>query len=241
MSKSGRLALFGLLLALGAVAARLGVWQLDRLSQRRETNEVELAARALPVLDLATAGLDDSAVAGRRITARGEFLPRGELLLRNRVHRKAPGVHVVTPFRIGGSDRTLWVLRGFAHAADGVSPTVIPDPIPGEVTVRGVMAAFPVTDNGGRPAVTNGDTTWQRLDSAVAMSRLPGGLPGYLYLEGDDGGPGQLPAVAPPGLDEGPHLSYAIQWFGIATAIVAFGIIVLRRGGRSSVPPREAP
>lgn len=241
MSKFGRLALIGLLLALAAVAVRLGVWQLDRLSQRRATNDVELAARGLPILDLSTPGVEDSALAGRRVATRGAFLTGEQLILRSRVHRKAPGVHVMTPFRVAGTDRTLWVLRGFAHAADGASPGVVPDPIPGEVTIRGVMAAFPVTGNGGRPAVSNGDTTWQRLDSAVAMSRFPNALPAYLYLEGEEGGPGQLPAVAPPALDEGPHLSYAIQWFGIAIAIVGFGIIVLRRGGRSSAPPPEAP
>jgi cytochrome oxidase assembly protein ShyY1 len=44
-----------------------------------------------------------------------------------------------------------------------------------------------------------------------------------------------------PTLDDGPHLSYAIQWFAIAAAIAAFGVIVMRRGGRASPRPRAAP
>jgi cytochrome oxidase assembly protein ShyY1 len=38
-----------------------------------------------------------------------------------------------------------------------------------------------------------------------------------------------------PPTDNGPHLSYALQWFGIAVAAVAFGIFFIlrpQRGGR---------
>jgi cytochrome oxidase assembly protein ShyY1 len=44
----------------------------------------------------------------------------------------------------------------------------------------------------------------------------------------------------PPLLDEGPHLMYAVQWFGIAVAVVAFGIIFVLRGG-GSARASEAP
>jgi cytochrome oxidase assembly protein ShyY1 len=30
-------------------------------------------------------------------------------------------------------------------------------------------------------------------------------------------------------MDGGPHLSYALQWFGIAAAVVAFGIFFILR------------
>jgi surfeit locus 1 family protein len=44
--------------------------------------------------------------------------------------------------------------------------------------------------------------------------------------------PGDLPEPAPlPELDEGPHLSYAIQWFTFAT-IALVGYVVLSRRDR---------
>lgn len=242
MSRLRRIGLLLLIVGLAAVAVRLGFWQLDRLAVRRADNQATEAARALPPLDLGRDLPGERTIVGRAAVARGAFLGEGELRLRNRAHREAPGVHVVTPFRIAQTGAVVWVLRGFAHAADGVTPAAIPAPLAGEVTIRGVLAAFPVTGNRGRPAITAGDTTWQRLDSATIAARLPSGLPAFLYLAGDESGPGRLPAVPPPALDEGPHLSYAIQWFGIATAILAFGWLVVRkRAGRGPVPPAAAP
>ncbi len=242
MSEWRRWALLALVLALAAVAIRLGVWQLDRLSQRRAHNTLELAARDLPPVDLGTGSPGDSALPGRRVTATGHFEPSDQLLLRNRAWHDAPGVHVVTAFVADGSGAVVWVLRGFANAADAVHPAEVVAPTPGTVTIRGTLAALPATVNAGQPLASRGDTTWQRLDSAVAQRRRAGSLPAFVYLEGDEAGPGRLPAVEPPPLGEGPHLSYAIQWFGIATAILAFGaVFVRRRDGRGPARPPAAP
>jgi surfeit locus 1 family protein len=221
-----------------AVAVRLGAWQLNRLEARRATNALARAAQAAPVIDLSVA----PAIPGRRAVARGRFDAAGQLLLRSRVHRAAPGVHVVTAFRLVPSGDVVWVLRGFAPAADGVHPDSIAAPLGGEVEIRGTLFELPVTDDLGQPLVSQGDTTWRRLDREMARDRLRGALPVVMYLEGDAAGPGQLPAVEPPALDDGPHLSYALQWFAIALAIAAFGVYALRTpAGRGPAPPLAAP
>ena len=227
------------MLLLAAVAVRLGVWQLARLEERRADNRIQLAARELPPIDLSLPGADDSLLDGRRVTARGRFDPAGELYLRNRAHNQAPGVHVATPFEVAESGDRLWVVRGFAFAPDGITPPTVAAPAPGQVTITGIAAAFPVTGDSGQPIMVGDRTSYRRLDGAVARAREPKSLAAFAYLAGDTGGPGRLPAVEPPALDEGPHFSYAVQWFGIATAILAFGwIVVLRsRDGRGSAPP----
>jgi cytochrome oxidase assembly protein ShyY1 len=35
-------------------------------------------------------------------------------------------------------------------------------------------------------------------------------------------------------MDGGPHLSYAVQWFGIAAAVIAFGIFFVLRPMRTA-------
>jgi surfeit locus 1 family protein len=238
MSRFRRWLFVLLILVLSATAIRLGIWQLDRLAIRRSGNSVLLAARSQPPVDLSL----DPGSAGRLAEARGAFEPAGQLLLRSRVHRAAPGVHAVTPFRVSGSERLIWVLRGFVPAADGVQPDSVPQAAHGPVVIRGELHALPVTDDAGRPVVTGGDTTWQRLDAAAARQRRPDAEPLVLYLEGGASGPGRLPAVEAPALDNGPHLSYALQWFGIALAIMVFGVYGLRRpSGRERARPYAAP
>ena len=55
-----------------AVCVRLGVWQLDRLHQRRERNAALLAARARPPLEVTGSVSGDSA-RDRRLQARGVY------------------------------------------------------------------------------------------------------------------------------------------------------------------------
>jgi len=224
---------------LAVVAVSLGRWQLRRLAARRASNLVFLAAAARPPLhlpgDLRSSRAIDS---GRRVVARGTFEPADQIILRGRAQDGTPGVQVVAPFVMDSGRTILWVLRGFARSPDAVTPPdSIPPPVAGEVEITGTAYAIPVTTDSGRPLLHNGRTTWNRLDRSVLERRRPGSLPVYLLLGGDSAGPGRLTLVPPPPVTDGPHLSYAIQWFGIALAIVTFGVIVLWRNGR--VPTRR--
>jgi cytochrome oxidase assembly protein ShyY1 len=82
-----------------------------------------------------------------------------------------------------------------------------------------------------------GSETWQRLDLAAIRRRVPYPIaPYYLIVEADSTHPAEhtvrgrtLPIrIAPPALDNGPHLSYAIQWALIAVAVLGFGIFFVR-------------
>ncbi|HRP07281.1 MAG TPA: SURF1 family protein [Gemmatimonadales bacterium] len=236
MSRFRRYAVATLTVLVAAVAIRLGIWQLDRLEARKGANAVLLEAREAEPLDLNR----EAPTAGHQATAMGEFDSGIRLLLRNRVSRQAPGVHVVSLFRTTGG-APVWVLRGFVPAADGVHPAVVPAPTSGEVTISGELQPLPHTDDGGGPLVIDGDTTWQRLDVEAAAGLAPEAAPVILYLAGGEAGPGRLREVEPPILDNGPHLSYAFQWFAIACASLAFGVLVLRTkpvpSDRGPVPP----
>ncbi|HET9065474.1 MAG TPA: SURF1 family protein [Gemmatimonadales bacterium] len=243
MSDFRHRAVLALVVVLAAGAVRLGIWQLSRLSERRATNTVLIAARALPPIDLADPAIEDSVLAGRQVTATGRFEESGTIMLRNRAFRDAPGVYLVTPFLIEGSPHPAWVLRGFVNAADGVRPNrPMPRAAPGVVTITGLAMTNPTTTNGGQPLGIGSDTTWQRPDAGLLAERLPGSLPIMVLLVAPDTVLGGLPTVAPPSLDEGPHLSYAVQWFGIALAILTFGwLVVRRRDDPGPARPHAAP
>jgi surfeit locus 1 family protein len=238
VSKKWEAAVVVLLGAVAVAAVGLGRWQLRRLRQRKAANAAELTARALPVVSLSTAIIDHTPLAGRRVDARGRFDTAQQVLLRGRVQDEAPGLQVVTLFTVEHTDASIWVLRGFVPSPDAVTPPrVIPAPDTGVVEVRGLAVAIAAGGDGPRPVAFHGDTTWSRLDSAALHRRTPRSADVYLLLEGDSTGPGHLAVVPPAPLTNGPHLSYAVQWFGIASGAVAFAALIIVRG-RRRIPRR---
>lgn len=242
MSRNRTLILLSVVVLAAGGAVLLGRWQLRRLASRRATNGALISARNLPPLDLAQAIRAWTPLDGRRVTVQGTFDSSGIMLLRGRVQFESPGLQVVTPFSVDSTSAVIWVVRGFVPSPDAVTPPdSIPAPAHGHVRLEGLTLAMPATRDSGQALTRNGVTTWNRLDQGVARRLRPAALPVYLLLSGDESGPGRLRTIPPPELTDGPHLSYALQWFGIALAILAFGVIVLRRGGRGSAPLPGAP
>lgn len=203
-----------LLLHLIAVAAvvvtvALGLWQLRRLDERRDRNELveaRMAEPAAPVGDLVDPGDDADPLRFRAVTATGTFTDEA-VSVRTTLDGAAGGFLYQALDLVGGE--SVWVLRGFG-AVDGEG-VVVDAPAPaGEVTVDGI--AVPV-DRLPR-------TSRRQLD--VDGDRLP-----VVVQAADAAAP--LAPVPTPDLDDGPHLSYAVQWFLFAGVTVAGYPFLLRR------------
>jgi surfeit locus 1 family protein len=228
---------FAASLAVALVCLRLGVWQLGRLRERRAANRVAQAARALPPIALddrgQTAGLAPTGFNNRRVRVTGQYDHAADIVIRGQTEGGVPGVRIVTPLRPLGSDSAILVQRGYVTSADARRVQLTPLNEPGVKTVTGL--AFALSDSGvaGEPLEQDGQLTWRRIDLAALRSRLPYPLRTYFILQTPDSA---LPALPrrddPPVLDDGPHLSYAIQWLGFAiTAIVVGGIVAFRGTG----------
>ena len=90
---------FVVALAVAVACVLLGLWQLDRLRQRRLRNAALLAARQRPALTVTQALSTDSTVS-RRLYARGVYDYEHERLWRGRSYQGVPGVALVTPLRL---------------------------------------------------------------------------------------------------------------------------------------------
>lgn len=228
-----RIVLFGTTLIVGLAAVALGVWQLGRHAERAELNGLAVAGRGLPPLTW------DSLRPGplapnRRARLLGTLDQPREFLLRNRVVAGVPAVLVITPLRLAGSDTAVLVNRGYIPAPDAVNPTAESWSEPERGAFHGVL--LPVPDRGdGAPVASRGRETWHALDLSAIRARLPYPVSSlYLVAEPDSSSMAHTirgtvyPFRAePPPLDGGPHLSYAIQWFGIAAAVMAFGVFFI--------------
>ncbi len=147
-----------------------------------------------------------------------------------------PAVQVVTPMHLANRDSAVLVNRGYVPAPDATDPGSATWSEPGTVQVSGILV--PVPDRGdGLPLTYNGRESWKALDLDSIRKRLPYPVSSlFLIAEADSGdvehtvrGKTYPIRASAPSLDEGPHLSYAIQWFGIAAAALGFGIFFVLR------------
>src|SRR5215211_5423666 len=100
--------LVGGFLLVAAVCARLGVWQVSRLRERRAANAVALEARSAPIIQLDGRGLGRSSI-NRRVIVRGRYDHAHDIVLRGRGYRGVPGVEIVSPLVSQGGDTAILV------------------------------------------------------------------------------------------------------------------------------------
>lgn len=210
--------LSGTLLVLFAMAlfARLGIWQLDRLAQRRAQNEaLRLVLDSAP-LDLAEPLPGEIALLENRlalVTGRYDFAEERVLLLQSWEGR--PGVALLTPLLIDGlGDTAVLVHRGWVPQANYEAGALANFQVEsGVVQVDGYLALSSPGRNDS-PEVAPQEV--YRVDLAAMQAALPYKLlPVYLVES-----PAEAVELEPPlhaarevDLSEGPHLSYAWQWF----------------------------
>lgn len=225
----------------------LALWQFDRLQNRKADNQRLLAQDQLPVADLndvfAGSGNEAEATAYRRLKAAGSYDLAEEVLLRSRSLEGRPGHHLLTPL-VTESGKALIVDRGWVPMdveEPGEGRTAPPD---GRVEVQGRLLLSEEKGFLGLSDPPPGRvTSLPRADLDRLSDQLPYPVyPLYLRLqEQRPANPGELPEPAPiPEPDDGPHLSYALQWlfFGFAGSVVYVGLIRKERqkGDREPTP-----
>lgn len=212
----------------------LGFWQLRRLDEKRDRNAAIEERSSVPVqpvdevVDAGTAfgGVED--LVYRRASATGRYDADGEVRIRSRSFEGRPGVHVVTPLRLEDGS-ALAVNRGFVPLS-----TDAPAPPSGEVEVTGLLFATQERRGiGPQDPGTGVLPELSRLDLGRLQEQYDADLyPMWLQLQRQDPpvDEGALPLLlAEPEQDEGPHLSYAVQWFLFAAIGIIGWPLVLRR------------
>ena len=222
----------GILVA--AVCVRLGVWQLDRLGQRKSRNAVIEAALAAPAIDLGAASRGVDSLQYRRVRARGTFDFEREIVVMARAHDGVPAVHVVTPLMLD-DDTAVLVERGWVPSPDGRTVDLLPLRESGASEVEGVVIPFSSSPAAG-PALAG----WPQYVRSANPVDLASAYP-YVLLpivvrstRLPSEGSSALRPVPLPELTNGPHLSYAVQWFSFATiALVGCGVLFGKLGTRN--------
>lgn len=211
------------------VMIRLGIWQLDRLEQRRTFNEQVLSVRDKPPLELAEqSGPVQLNETYRQAMAVGEYDYANEIILSNQSYRDQLGVHLLTPMKLSGEAGYILVDRGWVPFEDYQNQTLAAYQSAGEAQAAGILADT-TTSIGVRGCVNEEAPADSQMvlwcvDLQAIQARLPYEI-APLYLVRAPAGASEAPPIGTTvqiEITEGPHLGYAMQWFGFA-AVLAIG------------------
>ncbi len=238
--------IFVVVLVAAFIAA--GLWQVNRLSQRLDNNDLVRSRLSDVVLLESVVDEPVDELEFRRVQVSGNFDNGSEILIANRSREGEPGFWVWTTFETSFGD--ILVNRGFVNreivlgtVGLAVDETLLATP--GQVTIEGLIReGFDrgnLSEAGDQLSIPNPTLAAETLGISPALDPVL-----YLQLEG------QAPireetwpqVVPPPDLGEGPHRSYAFQWFTFATiGVVGYGLVLrrIKRGNqaRGDVPVFE--
>lgn len=210
-----------LALAVAALFVRLGFWQLARLHERRAQNAIIAERRALPPVELPMHRLAADALRDRRAHARGVYDYAHERVWTGRTYDGAPGVALLTPLRLSDGS-AVFVDRGWASSPDAARVDRERYREGDTMLVEGLVLPAPRD---------RGDVDPAHLRDSVPYPLLP------VVLQVNDTAAPHPPGLRrwrPPALDNGSHLSYAIQWYSFALIATVGTMLLLRKRVRDS-------
>ena len=220
---SGRwLGWFLLVCLLSAVCTALGMWQMDRRDAIREDigNVVNNYDAAPVPFEEAESLFEayDPAMEWLPVEMTGVYDTANQRIVRNRPLSGRAGYEVLVPLKL--ADGTAVVInRGWLPIGNNEAgrPDTVPAAPSGEVTVVARIKPAEPTLQRGAPEgqLASIDLAKYRDEVGYDVEQAAYGL-----MASEDPRPAVVPEAAPkPSVDEGPHLSYAMQWF-------AFGVML---------------
>lgn len=209
-----------------ALTLYLGNWQLSRAEYKKSLQAHYDSMQKDGVVQLGAAEVNIGDVRYRTVEMRGSFVKDAEILIDNRVYKTLAGYHVLTPFLLEGTRQHVLVNRGWV-AVVGRQREVLPSvkPVNGVVSLRGVAVEAQGKYFQFEGAVPQG-RLWQNLDFAQYRQRFGKPLHTLLVEQVTDTGDGLVRDWPRPDTGVDTHISYAIQWFGLAATLVVLWLVL---------------
>lgn len=231
--------------ALATVCVFLGNWQLDRRAtvvaniQRIEANYDAAPRQLAPDFQPFSDFQKNQEWTPVQLT--GTYDGDAAVLVRNRPLNGKPGFLSLVPFRLADGSAVI-ISRGWSAPSDSdnARPANVLVPPTGEVTITArVRPGEPEVAWGapeGQLASINLKDYQKRVDYPLAT-----GAYGALASESPAPPEGMPPQQTKPALDEGPHLSYAMQWFAFAVMMfIGYGYAAWAHARNERLAAEEA-
>ncbi len=216
-----------MLLAGLGILTGLGVWQLYRAGEKQELLQSFENRKQQPPVALDVAREDFGDLRFRQVQVQGVYDAGRQFLLDNQIRNGRPGYSVLTPLRLAGGKAVL-VDRGWVP--QGLTRQLLPN-----VTIKqvDVQVTGTIYVPFGKPfslgAIDAGGAVWPRVIQYVAFPEISERL-GYDLLPlvirlSPDAPEGYLREWAPLPFTPARHIAYAVQWFGLALALLVIAAV----------------
>lgn len=216
-------------LVLLPILISLGFWQLERAGQKREMLQQYEQQQAGEVLDLNNKVELESLFPYQKVAATGKFDAQHQFLLDNKVYQGRVGYQVITPLIITGSDKAVLVNRGWVpQMASRKELPVIPTPEE-SLTLEGQLKLdvgenFRLGESGlqsdGWPRIIQ----WLEIENVEKS--LGYKLQDFVILQTPDSPAGFVRDWYIKKIVPEKSISYAVQWFALALALVIIYLVV---------------
>ena len=218
-----------LTLVLLPILISLGFWQLDRAGQKRELLQQFEQQQAGPVLNLNNKVEVENLFPYQRAEVTGKFDAQHQFLLDNKVYQGQAGYQVITPLIITGSDKAVLINRGWVpQMTSRQNLPAIPTPAD-RLTLEGQLKL----DVGGNYKLGESGLQsdgWPRVIQWLELEKIEESL-GYklqdfVVLQTPDSPAGFVRDWYIKKIVPEKSISYAVQWFALALALVIIYLVV---------------
>jgi len=228
-----------LVIALTLLLSSLGFWQLDRLRQSKEQNKIIKNRLSQITKNIDEIGSDYKIadIEFSRLQLLGQYDPAHEILLRGRSYAGLAGYNLFTPF-ITTNKKVVMVERGWVPIEYDSPPVLAALPPKGIVEIIAIILSSSSPPQGWNKFFAPKDPPGElKITAYTDLKRLQKQMPYKLesfYLRLLEQKPLQnesLPyALKPLEINNGSHLSYALQWFSfVVIGLVGYGLIIRQR------------
>lgn len=231
------------MIVLVTVFCSAGTWQWNRMNYKQGLQDAREKNRNLPEAELSAGNDAGRDMVGRKVTVSG-ILGGRLIYLDNQKYRGEPGFHVFAVMKIGSSREGVLVNLGWVREKGGknVLPAVSVNSSVRQLA--GIVSTWPAIGlKLHNPAMEN--DRWPKLlqyiDREWLQKRTGLNLKPYVLMVNENTINGLVAdwrgiAFGKMKIPPEKHLSYSVQWFALATAVIIVWIVVnLRRGRKENI------
>lgn len=218
----------------------LGFWQLHRLDEKKAFNARVTQQTTQPVQDYSEKFPQSPTAEWSRVKLSGKYDAEHAVTIINRSQNGSAGYDIAIPF-INSDGTVILINRGFV-------PLVVKKPATSTTPINVIGYLRKTQTRGAIGAIDSTDPTtteFQRFDLPLIAKATTPKLNTTTYLqlieEQPASGSEWPSAVVMPELNEGSHLSYAVQWFFFSATALTAWVLVVRRKLREPLSAPTAP